>query len=146
MKSLQNSIENLRKAGLKITPQRRAIIEIFEKNPHHPTAEQVYVEIKQKMPDISLTTVYNTLNELNNLGELDVVRDIHEPSNRYDPNTEDHNHLYCLSCGRIIDLSDGFSGLDLDEEKRSGFRIMRKQVTFYGFCPECQPREETVGD
>jgi Fur family peroxide stress response transcriptional regulator len=138
MNSLERSIENLRKAGLRITPQRRAILEVLENNPHHPTAEAIYEEIKQKMPDTSFTTIYNTLKELKDLGELEVVRDIHEPSSRYDPNTEDHNHLYCLSCGRIVDIPDDLFEINLDKDKRSGFQILKQQVTFYGICPDCQ--------
>ncbi len=138
MRDIEASIEKLRKAGLKITPQRRGILEALEKNPHHPTVEAIYEEIKKKMPDISLTTVYNTLKELKDLGELDIVQDINEPSTRYDPNTENHNHLYCLSCGRIVDIDDDFSTLELNEDEQQGFKILKRQVTFYGICPDCQ--------
>lgn len=142
MKTLGHSIENLRKAGLRITPQRRVILEFLEKNPHHPTAEGIFHEIRKSMPDISLTTVYNTIKELNDLGEVDVVRDINENSSRYDPNTENHNHLYCVECGQIMDIDDDFFDLNLGEEKKSGFRIIKKQVTFYGICPNCQMRKK----
>jgi Fur family peroxide stress response transcriptional regulator len=138
MNSLEKSIENLRKAGLRITPQRRAILEVLENNPLHPSAEAIYEEIKHKLPDTSFTTIYNTLKELKDLGELNVVQNINESSNRYDPNTEEHNHLYCLYCGRIVDITDDLFKFNLDEDKRSGFQILKKQVTFYGICPDCQ--------
>lgn len=147
MKNLEEHLTNLRKAGLKITPQRRAIVEILVNHGNHPSAEEIYQELTQTMPETSLATVYNTLRELNQMGDVEVVRDFHASSTRYDPNTDQHNHLICLECGRIIDLEDDFNGFQLGEKKKSGFQILKKQVTFYGICPECQKRkQETSGD
>lgn len=143
MKKTEEAIIRFRQEGYKITPQRRAIFEILFKNDSHPKAETIYEEIKVKMPDISRTTVYTTLKELNDLGIIDVVRNIGENINRYDPNTEDHHHLYCLQCHRIIDIENYFKGVELSDENSSGFQIIKQQITFFGYCPDCQQNRKT---
>ncbi len=138
MKNIEEVISKFRQEGYKITPQRRAIFEILVNNGNHPKAEEIYKEMKIKMPDISRTTVYSTLKELNELGTIDMVRNVGDDAIRYDPNTEKHHHLYCLRCHRIIDLEIDFEGVELSEEKSSGFEILKKQITFFGYCPDCQ--------
>ncbi len=142
MKNNAAVIENFRRKGYKITPQRRAIIEILFNHENHPKAEDIFTEMKEKMPDISRTTVYNTLRELNEIGIIDVVRNIGETPSRFDPNTQEHDHLFCLSCHRIIDLETDFKDIDLSKKTSYGFQIVKKQVTFYGYCPECQKSRE----
>ncbi|MBN1264151.1 MAG: transcriptional repressor [Anaerolineales bacterium] len=138
MKTTEEVIQRFRQAGFKITPQRRAIFEVLAGNENHPSVEAMYQEIKIKMPDISLATLYNTLNELNALGLIDIVRDTSQKAVRYDPNTEPHDHLYCLQCNRMIDIENMDKDLELPEERSQGFHILRQQVTYYGYCPDCQ--------
>ena len=138
MKSIEDLILLFRKKGLKITPQRRAIFEILNKNGSHPNAEDIYKGLKKNMPDVSRTTVYNTLKELNNLGAISVVRNVEEGSIRYDPKTEKHDHLYCLQCSRIIDIENGNQEVELSKEKAQGFKIVDHQITYIGYCPDCQ--------
>ncbi len=138
MKTINEIISKFRQEGYKITPQRRAIFEILLKNGNHPHTEDIYNELKGIMPDISLTTVYNTLNELTNLGIIDVVQNIGEDSIRFDPKTETHHHLYCLRCKRIIDIEVQNSDIDLPEEMSFGFQLLKKQTTYFGYCPDCQ--------
>ena len=138
MKNIEEAINRFRQEGYKITPQRRAIFEILVNNDNHPKAEEIFNEMKIRMPDISRTTVYNTLKELNELGIIDMVRNVGGDSSRYDPNTENHHHLYCQHCHRIIDIENDFEGVELSEEKSSGFKIVKKQITFFGYCSDCQ--------
>ena len=140
MKNIEAVISRFRQEGYKITPQRRAIFEILVNNDTHPKAEEIYKEIKIKMPDISRTTVYNTLKELNEMGTIDVVSNVGGDSNRYDPNTENHHHLYCQHCHRIIDLEIDFKDVKLSEQTSLGFKIVKNQITFFGYCPNCQKR------
>ena len=141
MRSLELLIERFRQSGLKITPQRRVILELLENDDSHPTAEQVYQRVLSVMPEVSRTTVYNTLRELNDLGELTPVQDLSEGGQRYDTNSEPHHHLYCVRCHKLIDIDRGFEGLSLAPEERSGYHILSRQVTFYGICPDCQAAE-----
>jgi Fe2+ or Zn2+ uptake regulation protein len=89
------------------------------------------------MPEISCTTVYNTLKELVAVGEL-VDIDLGEGKTRYDTDTSSHHHLLCVGCHALIDVHRDFVGLELVPEEAQGFRILDRQVTFYGHCPDCQ--------
>ena len=141
MKSLEMILDQFRQNGLKITPQRRAILELLSEDNSHPTAEQVYQRVLTTMPDVSRTTVYNTFRELSDLGELAPVHDLSEGGQRYDTNNEIHHHLYCIQCQKLIDIDSDFEGLELTPEDSSGFQILSHQVTFYGICPDCQTAE-----
>jgi Fe2+ or Zn2+ uptake regulation protein len=90
------------------------------------------------MPDISRTTVYNTLHELSDLGELTPVYGLSDGGQRYDTNSETHHHLYCIHCHTLIDIDRSFRGLTLTAEEAPGYRILSHQTTFYGVCPDCQ--------
>jgi Fe2+ or Zn2+ uptake regulation protein len=134
-------LERFRQNGLKITPQRRVILDLLANDDSHPTAEQVYQHILSVMPDVSRTTVYNTFRELSDLGELTPVHGLGEGGQRYDTNDEEHHHLYCVRCHTLIDIDHDFEGLSLAPEEASGYRILGRQVTFYGVCPDCQAAE-----
>ena len=138
MKSINEIINKFRQQGYKITPQRRAIFEIIYNNGDHPNTEDIYIQLKEKMPDISLTTVYNTLNELNALGFIDVVHNAGDGSIRYDTRSDNHDHLYCLQCKRIIDIEGNTADVKISEDEAKGFQIIKQQVTYSGYCPECQ--------
>lgn len=138
MKKIEDVIKRFRQEGYKITPQRRAIFEILLGNENHPNAEDIYREMKTKMPDISKMTIYNTLNELKALEIVDVVHVVGDDVTRYDPKTEVHDHLYCLNCNRIIDVEVSDKEGQISEEKLGGFQVLRQQITFFGYCPDCQ--------
>lgn len=121
-----------------MTRQRRAVAEAFAGEHVHLTAEQIHERARRVHPDISLATVYNTLNELVALGELAEVRTTGSAV-RYDPNVGDrHGHLVCSSCGRMLDVHpDGVAGLALPGDARHGFAITGIDVVFRGICPDC---------
>ena len=104
----------------------------------HPTADEIYQRVLSVMPEVSRTTVYNTLRELIALGELTEVQDLSEGGLRYDTDTSPHHHLFCMRCHALIDIDHDFEGLALPSEDASGYQIVRHQVTFYGICPDCQ--------
>jgi Fe2+ or Zn2+ uptake regulation protein len=141
LKSLELLLRQFRQNGLRITPQRRVILELLANDPSHPTAEQVYQRVLATMPDVSRTTVYNTLRELSDLGELTPVHDLSEGGQRYDTNNEMHHHLYCVDCHKLIDIDRDFEGIHLSLEEASDYQILSRQVTFYGICPDCQDKE-----
>ena len=116
------------------------ILELLVNDDSHPTAEQVYRRILETIPDISRTTVYNTLGELTDLGELTPVHNISGRGQRYDTNQETHHHLHCVECHELLDISRDYERMDLSLEEASGYRILRHQVTFFGICPDCQTR------
>ena len=142
MKSLETLVEQFRQNGLKITPQRRLILELLVQDDSHPTADEIYQRVLSAMPEVSRTTVYNTLHELIALGELTEVQDLSEGGLRYDTDTSVHHHLFCMRCHALIDIDHDYEGLTLPPEEASGYQIVRHQVTFYGICPDCQAKKQ----
>jgi len=134
-------VELFRQNGLKITPQRRVILELLARDDSHPTVDEIYQRVLSMMPDVSRTTVYNTLRELVALGELVEVHDLSEGGIRYDTNASVHHHLFCTRCHNLVDIQRDFAGLTLSPQESSGYQITNRQVTFYGICPNCQSRE-----
>ena len=138
LQSVDVLVEQFRKEGRKITPQRRAIFEALLRDESHPTAEEIYQRVWSVMPDISRTTVYNTLHELVAVGALVEVEDLSEGGTRYDTRGSQHHHLFCLTCHTLVDIDRDFDRLELSGGETAGYRIVRHQVTFYGYCPNCQ--------
>lgn len=123
-------------SGLKMTPQRRAIIEYLQAATNHPTAEEVLKAVNEKFPMTTRATVYNTLNWLRDSG---LVREVFEDRTvRFDPNTSDHHHFVCRQCGRVEDVeSDKLSTMDLGR-LRGNMKVENYEVTLRGLCPDCQ--------
>jgi Fe2+ or Zn2+ uptake regulation protein len=138
MRSVEAIIKQFRKHGLRVTPQRRIIIELLEDNGTHPTVDDLFQHVKSKLPEVSLATVYNTLHELVALGELKQVEGLAGGSTRYDTNTSHHHHLFCEKCHQLVDIDAHLDDVQFPEEALSGYLIKRRQVTFYGICPGCQ--------
>ena len=131
-------IAKLRKGEYRLTPQRVELIRLIAVSEGHPSASDLYNQIKIQFPTMSLATVYKTLDLLKDLGEvLEIgLRD----DNHYDGNRpQPHPHLICMKCGKIV---DGEVSLDQEAikklEKESGYTILRPQVTLYGLCPDCK--------
>jgi Fe2+ or Zn2+ uptake regulation protein len=137
--------ELFRARGLKVTPQRQCIFELLDGNQVHPTAEAVFAAARQIMPMISLKTVYQTLNDLATMGEIQAL-DIGTGSTRFDPNVDQHHHLVCSGCGRVRDLYADFDGLRVPADRNEGYQVRSAEVVFRGLCPACQtarPQQET---
>ena len=140
LQSVEAIVEQFRTEGRKITPQRRAIFETLIQDDSHPTAEEIYQRVWSVLPDISRTTVYNTLHELVAVGALTEVEDLSEGGTRYDTSTSQHHHLFCLGCHTLADVDRDFQQIELPPDETAGYRIVRRQVTFYGYCPGCQEK------
>jgi Fe2+ or Zn2+ uptake regulation protein len=130
-----------------VTPQRVAVLEAVEDSGEHLSAEQVYEKVRRTMPHISLATVYKALNELRELGKVEIL-----PVSgklRYDAAGEpDHHHLVCEACKLIVDVPAGEQKLGIGENAPAamGFEILRTQITYRGICPDCQGSALVVGD
>jgi Fe2+ or Zn2+ uptake regulation protein len=125
-----------RARGLKITPQRQCIFRILHGSVVHPTADVVYAAAAAEMPSISLRTVYQTLNDLADMGELQHL-DLGTGSHRFDPNIDDHDHLVCEGCGSVRDVTVDTSGLRLPPHALDGFAVGTVDVVFRGRCAAC---------
>lgn len=142
MRATDDLCQRFRSLGYKVTPQRRYIFRVLEGNVDHLSAEEVYARVREYVPDISLATVYNTLRELVELGEIREL-DLGEGKSRYDPKTDAHQHLTCVGCRAVIDVPCSLDYAHLPEEQRQGYRILGADVTWYGVCPTCQARQDT---
>lgn len=130
--------ELFRARGLKVTPQRQAIFRHLHGNEVHPTAESVYASVREEMPTISLRTVYQTLNDLAEMGELQLL-DLGTGSSRFDPNIEHaHHHLVCTACGKVRDLFVEFPGVAVPDGQDHGFVVGSAEVVFRGVCEDCR--------
>ena len=137
MKTSEQLTDLFRERGLRVTPQRQMIFGLLQANDSHPTVESLYERARSEMPTMSLKTVYQTVHDLEALGEVDVL-DLGTGSLRVDPNVEDdHHHLVCSSCGRVRDLPVEFDGLRVPGRYRRDFTVDAVQVIFRGHCDDC---------
>jgi len=122
--------------GMKLTPQRRTIVEILTRDYSHPSAQTVFQAARNSHPKISLSTVYATLHSLKSL-KLIRELDFESMDNRYDMNTKHHLHLICNRCGRIDDVADYALVIPKDIEKNTGFKADDYRFELYGLCNRC---------
>ncbi len=127
--------------GLKLTPQRLAILNFLEGNTAHPSAEEIYKALSRSFPTMSLATVYNTLDSLKERGRL-LELSIDPEKKRFDPNTKAHNHLICVRCKKIADIRETFD-LGPVGDRVPDFEILGHHIEFYGICSACKKAAAT---
>ena len=132
-------VQRLRDRGWRLTAQRRVVAEVLAGDHVHLTADGVYTQAQRLLPEISLATVYNTLNELVDMGEVLEISTGDGPK-RYDPNTGTaHHHLYCVACGALRDVNpEGADQLGLPASELHGFELLDVDIVFRGHCPDCR--------
>ena len=124
----------------RMTPQRKVILEELRKSKSHPTADEVYVQVRRKLPRISLATVYRNLELLSENGLVRRITSGPGPM-RYDGGLAPHFHVRCVVCGAIEDVM-----LQLDERidavaaQQTGYEVMGHELEFSGVCPACALR------
>jgi Fe2+ or Zn2+ uptake regulation protein len=139
MKTVHELTDLFRARGLRVTPQRQAIFGLLQDDGSHPTVEALYDRARADMPTISLKTVYQTVHDLEALGELHVL-DLGTGSLRVDPNVEDdHHHLVCTKCGRVRDVPVELGDLRVPAGFRREFTVDDIEVIFRGHCERCDP-------
>jgi Fe2+ or Zn2+ uptake regulation protein len=130
---------------LKVTPQRHRIFQALAENRAHPTAEAVYAAVRTELPTISLKTVYQTLNDLVALGELQQL-ELGTGAARFDPNAAGHHHLVCARCGKVEDLYADFGHLQVPPGQEHGFTVRTAEVVFRGLCASCRKEEHAEAE
>ncbi len=139
MRTPEELARRFREHGRKVTPQRERIFQILQGNESHPTAESVYAELVREMPTVSLKTVYQTLHELGDMGEISSL-DLGTGSVRFDPNQAEHHHLVCTRCHIIRDLYLDISEVRIPIEQLGGFEAGVAEITFRGLCADCRAK------
>ena len=126
-------------AALKYSRQRESIKNYLMATKEHPTADEVYMNVKQEFPNISLGTVYRNLNLLTDIGEA-IKISTPNGGDRFDGKLEPHNHFLCTKCGRLLDLELDMQSIDevnrLAAENFDGV-ITSSSTLFYGECSDC---------
>jgi len=135
---LEDFVRACKEKGLKITPQRLAVYEILLRRKDHPTVEEIYEEVKEIYPFVSLATVYRTVETLEEMGFIRKVA-YWGNSVRYDANIQEHDHLVCILCGSITDLKID-AGCEVPQEV-NGFKVLSHSLYMYGVCPLCQKKD-----
>lgn len=135
---MEDLITKYRSRGFKLTPQRIEILRFLEGNTSHPTAEDIYREVKKRCETVSFATVYNTLEALKDRGELVEVT-IDPRRKHFDPNPAPHHHIICASCGKIEDVFEDYSeAVKLPEEVLRRFTTTGNHIDFFGVCADCK--------
>jgi Fur family peroxide stress response transcriptional regulator len=134
-------MERHKETYMKMTPQRSAILAYLDGNKSHPSAEDIYLQIKKKYPMISFATVYKTIELLKKRGDL-LELTIDPARRRYDPDTTNHHHLICISCKMIRDIYGDFP-IDVPDDVEESFDMVGNHIEFYGICPECKKERRT---
>ena len=138
--------------GIAVTHQRQVLYETMQSMHGHPSPEEVYASVKQRIPSISLATVYKNIHLFVQSGVLRELS-MHHGTLRVEMNKEPHHHLVCSVCKTVTDVDDAELGVGLmrsdDGSKRlsDGFVVERVSVDAIGICAACQamPSQSFVG-
>jgi Fe2+ or Zn2+ uptake regulation protein len=137
---MKRGAEFLKQCGVKPSMQRMAIYKYVADHPTHPTADEIYEALREQIPTLSKTTVYNTMKLFVACGVVDEVF-IDRTSERFDANTSLHAHFMCDDCGAIVDLPvesvDAVNGSMME-----GAELRYTQLLYFGRCPECSANKE----
>jgi Fe2+ or Zn2+ uptake regulation protein len=117
----------------RLTNQKRVILEYLKRTKSHPSPKEVYIEVKKKLPQISLGTVYRILNQLKEKGE---VKEIFNEVSHFDGDLTFHSHFICQKCKKIFDVFEKIP--ELKNKKLKVGKIKDYQIIFYGVCKKCK--------
>jgi Fur family peroxide stress response transcriptional regulator len=138
-------LAGVRAAGLKLTPQRMAIVKELATDDTHPTAQEIFERLRPGLPTMSFATVYNTLDALSSAG-LCAAMSLAPGSGRFDPNMTPHHHVVCDVCGAVRDVpSAGPASESVSEPSAAkavaqvapGFELRSVERIFRGVCASC---------
>ena len=134
---LQSLVSVCRSQGLALTVQRRVILENLAGRTDHPTADQIYSAIRDRLPGVSRTTVYRVLEAFVDLG---IIQRISNPgaTARFDAETGRHHHMVCMRCHKVSDLSSpSLNSIPIPSRDETAFDLTDYSITFTGTCLDC---------
>ena len=146
-------LRDLKRAGLKLTPQRIAIVRQFSGDASHPTAQDLFERLRPAFPSMSFATVYNTLDALARAGMVGIVRlpGKRGDAARFDPNCDPHHHAVCDTCGAVIDIAAGSLAPSPGATRKlrraaPGFSVRAVERIYRGLCARCAGRSSSLGE
>ncbi|MCS7461377.1 peroxide-responsive transcriptional repressor PerR [Paenibacillus doosanensis] len=134
---LEQALQKLRQLGVRMTPQRHAILAYLLNTMSHPTADEIYKALAPQFPSMSVATVYNNLKVFIEVG---LVREMTygDHSSRFDADMSDHYHALCEECGKLVDFAyKPLDDLEKTAGQETGFLVKSHRVEVYGICAEC---------
>ena len=135
--------ETISHSGHRLTPQRREVYNVLLEDRNHPSATEVFIKAKKRVPSISLATVYNCLETLVECGLAKQVN-VEREATRYCPNLSEHGHFVCDSCGIVSDIPVAKGGsLTQFLKVPTGFSVNHSEITLRGTCPACKKTTHT---
>jgi Fur family peroxide stress response transcriptional regulator len=136
-------VQNCRRNGLKITPQRTAVYKALLESKEHPSAEMVWNNVKRLFPGISLDTVNRTLLTLAEIGSAFIVEGSGDVR-RYDGDLDNHQHFKCIKCKKVFDFHyPPFDDIKVPASIAAKFKILRKTVYLEGICSSCRNKSRS---
>ena len=130
----------LRAKGLKLTPQRRLILDVIHEARGHLSAEEILNHVQTRVPGVNKSTIYRTLELLEELGCVFKI----EIGGRFIYHHAEeghHHHLVCRTCGKNIDCNeDLFLPVERALDRKNGFQADFKHMVIYGLCRDCQSK------
>ncbi len=161
MRSPDELTNLFRERRLKVTPQRMAVFEAIHGDAGHPTAEVVWARVRQDMPNVSLRTVYQALNDLVDMNEIKLVS-VGNGASRFDPNITAHHHFVCRGCERVFDVDASrprmvaaghpepqaptptiISPTSTAPRGSAGHTVEGAEIIFRGLCASCATPEQS---
>lgn len=140
-KRINGFISQCKELGLKVTPQRVAIYRELANTDQHPSAESICQKIRNYYPNISLTTIYRTLETFEKSGIVSVVNILYNAA-RYDANLEPHHHLVCVSCKKVEDYyDDSLINLDISKRNLANYKVLGYTLQLNGICKDCPKKK-----
>ena len=133
---MQRSDENI-----KMTRQRKVILDVLEKSDRHPTVDELYELVRKKLPRISIATVYRNLEALSDAGMVQKL-EFAGCQKRFDKTVINHYHIRCLDCGKVEDLPpEPSEGLQEEFVPETKYEIVGFRLEFMGYCPDCRKKK-----
>jgi Fur family ferric uptake transcriptional regulator len=124
----------------RMTQQKKVILEELQKVTSHPTANEVYKMVREKIPNISLGTVYRNLEQLSAQGKI-IKLEFAGKKMRFDGNPSSHQHVRCVRCRCMDDIRLVEDDQDRPAIEASGYKILGYHLEYFGICPECLTEE-----
>lgn len=130
---------------MRVTMQRKTILETLRSLKSHPTADELYAIIKPRLPRISLATVYRNLELLASEGLIRKILVQGSSQKRFDGNPHPHCHIQCVNCGKVEDImiDPSIDPISLITE-RKGFDVRGYHIEFSGICEDCRTSTQST--
>ena len=135
--NVQTALEQLKTNGVRMTPQRYAILSFLMETDSHPTADEIYKALSPMYPSMSVATIYNNLRLFVEAG---LVRELTygDDSSRFDADLSDHYHAICKDCGSIVDFNHPpLHDVERAASESTGFTVEGHRMEIYGVCLNC---------